>query len=220
MPNRIVFVVLTIALCASVALGSLDIATEILSPRTSEAPGLVPVTVRLSNLGDTAALVPRLDVKIDPAGYRDYRQNIPVGAGGQMVLTLNPWVYSGGTETCTAYITYPADTNHTNDTDVVIVNASGISGGVEMKPCAGISLTLSPSPLAGSVLHVEYSLGQVGPASVILFDISGRPVATRRFVADRSGELSLDLRFLSRGVYVVRLDDGRSAVTQKLVVQR
>jgi len=91
---------------------------------------------------------------------------------------------------------------------------------VEMEPCAGMSLTLLPSPLVGNVLHVEYSLNQAGPARVTLFDISGRVAFTRDFTGNRRGELPLDLSLLSGGVYVVRLDDGRSAVTQKFVVQR
>jgi hypothetical protein len=220
MPNRTVLAVLTIALCASVALGVLDVATEIVNPRTQELIGLVPVVVMLTNNGDVAAMVPRLDVNIQPSGYEGYKTNIAIAVGMNQTVMLNPWVYPGGSETCTAYITYPEDENHLNDTDVVVVSVGGISGRVEMEPSAGMSLILSPSPLAGNVLHVNYSLNQVGPASVTLFDVSGRPVAARRFSADRAGELPLDLRLLSGGVYLVRLDDGRSAVTQKLVVQR
>jgi hypothetical protein len=239
MPNRIAFVVLTAALCATLALGTdfraegkpggtivslafwvcpvgahetctayitypadsnhandtdvvvvnaagisgsldapaytLDVAVEIVSPRTSEVPGLIPVVVKLTNMGDTVVLVPRLDVKIDPTGYRDYRVDIPVAVGENRV---------------------------------------------EMEPHAGMSLTLLPSPLAGNVLHVEYSLNQAGPANVTLFDISGRPVAKRDFVADRTGELPLDLHLLSGGVYLVRLEDGHQSLVRKLVVQR
>jgi hypothetical protein len=91
---------------------------------------------------------------------------------------------------------------------------------VSMQAHAGLSLALSPSPFAGNVLHIEYSLNEAGSASVTVFDISGRPVATHRFVADRSGELPLDLRLLSGGVYLVRLDDGQRSLVQKLVVQR
>jgi len=238
MPGRAVFVVLTIALCATLALGTdfratgklgetvvtlnpwvyaggtetctayitypadtnhandtdvvvvnvagmsgslddpaytLDVAVEIVSPTTSESPGLVPVVVKLTKMGDTAVLVPRIDVKIDPSGYRDYRENVAVAVGENRM---------------------------------------------EMEPHDGMRLELWPTPLAGDVLHVEYSLNWAGPAVVTLFDVSGRPVATHRFVADRAGELPLDLRRLSTGVYLTRLDDGRQSVVQKLVVQR
>jgi hypothetical protein len=198
-----------------------DVAVEIVSPDMYEAPGLIPVQVKLKNVGYMAALVPRLDVTIRPSGYWDYRESIAVSFDSNQVVTLNPWVYSGGYETCIAWISYPEDTNRLNDADAVIVSAMpGISGQVNMQPCAGMSLTLLPSPLAGNVLHIEYGLNQAGPASVTVFDISGRPVAGRDFVADRAGELPLDLRLLSAGVYLVRLDDGHQSVVQKLAVQR
>ena len=198
-----------------------DVATEIVSPGTSEVPGSVPVQVRLANVGDLPALVPRLDVTIRPSGYYDFREDVAVGVGESTVVTLDTWVCpSGANETCIAWITYPDDTNRLNDADAVIVSASGISGRVEMEPCAGMSLTLSPSPLAGNVLHLEYSLNQAGPASVTFFDISGRPVATREFTGAGVGNLPLDLRSLSAGVYLVRLEAGRQSVVQKLVVQR
>jgi hypothetical protein len=238
MQSRIAFMVLTIALCATLALGTdfratgkpggclqafadtLDVAVEAVSPTTSEDPGLVTIAFKLTNVGNVSAMVPRLDVHIQPSGYSDYREDIAIGIGANQVVTLGPWVYSGGTETCTAWITYPEDMNHHNDTAVVIVNGTGISGRAEMEPCAGMSMTLSPSPFVGSVLHIGYSLNQSGPANATVFDVSGRPVAGRDFVGTRAGELPLDVSRLAGGVYVVRLDDGRSAITQKLVVQR
>ncbi|GEM_PF-1293203 len=186
-----------------------DVVTDVSSPGTHEEPGLVDVRVKLTNVGSVPAMVPRVDVSIRPSGYHDYLQNIAISVGGSQSVTLCPWVCPAGChETCTAWITYPADSNHSNDTDVVFVNPTSIQDRAEMGPHGGTRLTLWPSPLAGNALHIEYALHQAGPASVTLFDVSGRPVAARRFVADRAGELPLDLRFLIAGVYVVRLDDG------------
>jgi hypothetical protein len=198
-----------------------DVAVEIVSPRSTEPPGPVPVIVRLTNLGDLPGMVPRLDV-IRPDGWADYRENISLPVGDSMDLHCGTWDYDGGVDTCWAWITFPppGDSNHANDTDVVIVNPAGIQDRVESQPPAGISLTLLPSPFVGNVLHIEYSLTHAGPASVTLFDIRGRAVATRSFVADRSGELPMDLRRLSGGVYLARLDDGHRSVVQKFVVQR
>lgn len=220
MPNRNVLAVITVALCASVALGIVDVATEIVSPVAQEPIGLVPVVVMLTNSGDVAAMVPRLDVKMQPSGYEGFKTNIAIAVGMNQTVMLNPWAYPGGSETCTAYITYPDDENHANDTDVVVVSVGGISGRVEMVPPAGMSLTLLPSPLAGDVLHVGYSMTQAGPANVTLFDIRGRAVARRDFTGAGAGKFPLDLRFLSGGVYLVRLDDGHRSLVQKLVVQR
>ncbi len=198
-----------------------DVATEIASPEAFEAPGLVTVQIRLANVGELPARVPRLDVTIRPSGYWDHRESIPVSYDSNQVVTLNPWSYSGGSETCIAWITYPDDTNGLNDADAVIVDAVlGMSGQTSMRPHAGISMVLSPSPATTSALHIEYSLDLAGPARVTLFDVSGRVVLTRGFAGSPEGVLPLDLGGLNGGVYIVRLHDGRSSVTQKLVLQR
>jgi hypothetical protein len=238
MSDRNVLVVLAVALCATLASGSdfravgepgwgrggplstLDVDVQIVSPQPTEPQGIVPIVVLLNNVGDVAALVPRLDVTCHPSGYSDYLTSISIAVGMNYMAILTPWNYGGATETCMAWITYPADTNHSNDTDIVIVTRAGIEDRAEMGPGVGMSLTLSPNPLAGNVLRVEYSLNQAGPASVTLFDVSGRPVAKRDFVGTRTGELALDLSWLSGGVYLMRLDDGHQRVVQKLVVQR
>jgi hypothetical protein len=224
MQSRIVVVVLTITLRATLALGTHvgDVATETLRPGEHEEPGVVHVGVKLTNLTDLLTPVESVHVTIEPSGYADHRKGAFLVRPYQAhVVDLLPWTcHPGMRETCTAWITCSSDSNHANDTDVVIVSASGISGRAEMEPYAGMGLTLTPSPLVGNVLHVEYSLAQTGPASVSFFDIAGRPVLKSDFAGDRRGELPLDLRSLSGGVYLVRLDDGRSAVTQKLVVQR
>jgi len=201
------------------ALG-LDVATEIVSPADSEEPRLVPVQIRLTNMGTVPALVPRLNVRMVPSGYSDSSSNISIPVWDSTVVALNPWEYGGGTETCMAYITYPADSTHWNDTAVVVVSGSGITCRDAVEPHSGMSLTLTPSPFDGNVLHIEYSLSKAGPASVTFFDIAGRPELRRYFAGDRAGELPLDLGSLSGGVYLLRLDDGRAAVTRKLVLQR
>lgn len=220
MKNRTVMLTLAVALCASVALGTLDVAVLVASPTGSEAPGTVPVVVMLANAGDEPATVPRLDVKIAPSGFEAYRENVNVGVGGSQPVSMGVWNYAGGIETCTAWITYPEDTNHTNDTAVVIVGGGGVFDRDENELQAGVGLVLSPCPFTGNLLHTGYRLNQVGPASITLYDIRGQAVIRRSFTGYRSGELLLDLRRLNGGVYVVRLDDGRSAVTRKLVVQR
>ena len=97
----------------------------------------------------------------------------------------------------------------------------GVQGGVTGRlEDVGMSLTLSPSLLTGDVLQVEYRLNQAGPASITLFDISGREVVRGDFIGARAEQLSLDLHFLSAGIYLVRLEDGHQSLVRKLVVQR
>ncbi len=219
MQKMTALVVLATGLCASVALGTLDVAIDIARPDTLEVLGPVQPMVRLSNVGDTDALV-RVDVTIMPSGYADSIQVIPIERGIVKSYYMRPWLYGGGTQTCTAWITCPADSNHSNDTDVVIVNAAGITDRANIDSRSGIGLKPFPNPHVGNILHVGYSLNQVGPAEVSLFDIRGRVILVRDFAGCRDGVLPLDLGGLNGGVYVVRLDDGRSAATQKLVIQR
>ncbi|HTW91031.1 MAG TPA: T9SS type A sorting domain-containing protein [bacterium] len=232
MLNRIVPAVLTIVLCATLALGgeqfavsksgvclagpvsTLDDSVAIIRPGANESPGNVPVVIMLTNVGDVAALVPRLDVTIKPSGYADNKQNISVPVGVPATLTMTAWTApASGTETCMAWITDPADANHTNDTVVLLVHCGlpGLSGEVGMPPSRSASL------LTSSIAHTRCGVNHVGLANVTLYDIRGR-VAARYSLGVK--ESSLDLRSLSAGVYLVRLGDGRSAVTQKLVVQR
>ncbi len=218
--RRTVFAGLTIVLCASVALGAVDVAVEFVSPTGSEPPGPMLVVVLLTNLSDVPALVPRLDVVV-PNYLGEYVQNIAIGVGASQRFRMrDSWNYAGGRDTLRAWITYPDDTNHTNDTAIVIMSGGGILDWVESEPRTGMRMTLSPSPLAGNILRVEYNLSQAGPATVTFSDIMGRVVVRRGIAGNRRGEISLDLRMLSGEVYLVRLDDGRSAVVQKLVIQR
>jgi len=116
-----------------------DVKTEIVSPRPQEVPGLVPVMVKLTNMGNVPAMVPRVDITIMPSLYADYREAIPaIAPGANMIITLAPWVCpAGGNETATAWITDPADMNHSDaisaDTAVRPVR-TGIPGWVELTP--------------------------------------------------------------------------------------
>jgi hypothetical protein len=122
----------------------LNVKTEILSPRIQEVPGLVPVTVRLVNMGNVPVLVPRLDMKIMPSNYSDYAQNVAIGVGANQVLTLKPWVCpAGGHETATAWITYAADMYPPDDTMIRAVT-TGIPGWTELTPL--------PAPPSGKAI--------------------------------------------------------------------
>ena len=112
----------------------LNVKTEILSPRVQEVPGLVPVTIRLVNMGNVPAMVPRLDMIIMPSNYSDYAKNIALGVGANQVLTLKPWVCpAGGHETATAWITYAADMYPPDDTMIRGIT-TGIPGWTELTP--------------------------------------------------------------------------------------
>lgn len=118
-----------------------DVKVQIMSPRRQEVPGLVPVTVKLTNIGNVPVMVPRVDVTIAPAGYADYRENIAIAVGSFQLVTLNPWVCpQGSQETAYAWITDPSDMNAgvMNDNvwcdDWQTAVRTGIPGWTEMTP--------------------------------------------------------------------------------------
>ncbi len=81
-------------------------------------------------------------------------------------------------------------------------------------------LAVGPNPLVNGSAVLRYVVPRPGVARVTVFDVGGRTVAEQAVAAARSGSLSLDLRKLAGGVYLVRFDaDGWSA-TRKLVVER
>jgi len=79
---------------------------------------------------------------------------------------------------------------------------------------------IAPNPLSSGFATLRYSLPRPGTASVTVFDVAGRSVFSTRSPGHlTTGSLPLDLRKLSAGVYLVRLDADNFTQTQKLVVQ-
>jgi len=83
-----------------------------------------------------------------------------------------------------------------------------------------VGVTLAPNPIASGLATVRYSLPKAGPARVSVVDVTGRTVSTRSIVATRTGAVSLDLRGLSNGVYLMKLEADGFTTTKKLVVQQ
>jgi hypothetical protein len=123
-----------------------DVKVEMVRPRDPEAPGQVPVQIKLTNAGEVPALVPRLDVKIAPAGYADSRENIGIAVGEYQIVMLDPWVTpAGGRETCTAWITYPGDMYPPDDTIIRPITIGILDPGwVEQTPL--------PAPPSGKTI--------------------------------------------------------------------
>jgi len=82
------------------------------------------------------------------------------------------------------------------------------------------SLAVTPNPIACGFATLRYSLPGTGPATITVFDVSGRPTYRHAVTAERDGAAKLDLRELRGGVYLVLLDAGAHTVAQKLVVRR
>jgi hypothetical protein len=85
---------------------------------------------------------------------------------------------------------------------------------------ADCRLSIAPNPLAAGFAALRYSLPGAGAARLSVYDVTGHRVVARTLAAGRSGSVNLDLRHLSNGVYLVKLQSADFAATQKLVVKR
>jgi hypothetical protein len=100
-----------------------------------------------------------------------------------------------------------------------------VTGAVETEPppsprAPSLSLDLFPNPCRDRVT-IRCFIPLPAPASLTLYDASGRSVFTRPIdpSTPRSLSYSLDLRNFTPGIYVVRLDIGARAAAAKLVVR-
>jgi len=104
----------------------------------------------------------------------------------------------------------------------VVGELTGVAG-TDPRPAPrapDLSLVLVPNPSHGRVT-INCLVPLPAPASLTLHDASGRSVFARPIAPStpRSFSYSLDLRDLTTGIYVVRLDVGTRTATAKLVVR-
>ncbi len=89
---------------------------------------------------------------------------------------------------------------------------------------AGPGWAIAPNPLCGGVATLRWNAGLdplARPCRVRIVDIAGREaLPPLRLPPGGSGALRLDLAALPAGVYVVRLEGGRAALSRKLVIER
>jgi hypothetical protein len=79
-------------------------------------------------------------------------------------------------------------------------------------------LSLAPNPATAGKATLRYSLPRPGPATVRIFDAAGRLLGQSP-VSGRRSSVTLDLRGLAAGVYLVKLDASGYQSAVKLVVR-
>ncbi|MEO0081987.1 MAG: T9SS type A sorting domain-containing protein, partial [candidate division WOR-3 bacterium] len=85
---------------------------------------------------------------------------------------------------------------------------------------SSLQLAISPSPITAGFVTLRYSLPKPGPVSITVFDIAGRAVLRQFGIGNLVSGITLDLRKVPAGVYLVRFDADGLTQTQKLVVQK
>jgi hypothetical protein len=95
----------------------------------------------------------------------------------------------------------------------------GVAGSAVAGPT--VSFAVYPNPLAAGLATIRMSPAAIGqsPVAVRVFDASGRLVR-QSAICNPHSEVTLDLRHLAAGVYLVRFSAGSCAATQKLVLER
>jgi len=83
-----------------------------------------------------------------------------------------------------------------------------------------LRFAIAPNPTAGGFTTLRYSLPKPGPVTLTVFDVAGRSVFRQSAICNLQSSMALDLRGLSAGVYLVRLDAGGQSASRKLIVQK
>jgi hypothetical protein len=141
--------------------------------------------------------------------------------------TLKKKVKSGGSIVTAGMSLYAIKGNKTNELWMYVPGAflfeapqhEGVMAGAFDVGKAS-SFAISPNPLASSFATVRYGVPRAGAARLSIYNVAGQTVMARTLVVGRSGNVNLDLRHLSNGVYLVKFSSEGFASSQKLVVQR
>jgi hypothetical protein len=98
------------------------------------------------------------------------------------------------------------------------------AGSVAVEPgtAAGLSLSVAPSPVVGSVGRVRYAVPETGRVRLAAYDVLGREVAVLAdgVVGVGAHEAALEASALPAGVYVLRLEAGGEALVRRVSVAR
>lgn len=123
-----------------------DVKLTVLRPQPIEPAGNVPMSVKITNLGNVPAYVQRLDMTVEP-DYSAYRTDIdPLPVGGSKTYTFPAWIATQGIYPMASWLSWDLDMFPPNDTvkyDVMVGN-----------PDLGVTAILSPAGTVDPYLPV------------------------------------------------------------------
>ena len=94
--------------------------------------------------------------------------------------------------------------------NVAVINPVGSNG----------SLTIYPNPAKGSQLFIESDEQLPAIVQACVADVTGRVYSNKTFVqANSNQQLSVDIKNLKTGVYLLKVETGRKSVIKQFVVQ-
>jgi len=80
----------------------------------------------------------------------------------------------------------------------------------------GVEISVFPVPASD---HIRFSAGNP-VAGIGIYDLTGKPVLSKRYDGTPRRERSLDIGHLPEGLYFYSLDSGGAAITGKFLIQR
>ncbi len=107
-----------------------------------------------------------------------------------------------------------------NESDYALVNPD-VTSVEATEPSLALSIEGTPNPAVGGRMIVRFALPRNEPATIEVFDLSGRRVLTRAVGSLRAGAHSLDLtekESLAAGVYFARLRQGLETRMARILV--
>lgn len=91
---------------------------------------------------------------------------------------------------------------------------------VTLAPENSVSLSLYPNPVHDSSLNVEWTTNTSSSTTIDVLGLDGRVLTTRSWnVAPGAQRTSLDVSSLASGIYLVRISDGNTQRTQRVVIR-
>jgi hypothetical protein len=98
----------------------------------------------------------------------------------------------------------------------VILNGIQVMGISENKNDSGNLIIVSPNPYTGGGININFGTIKT-PAKILISDISGKIVYEKR-LENGTSSLSISDLFLSKGFYLITLQDGKFYTTARFVV--
>lgn len=178
-----------------------------------------PISVKIKNLG--SALVSNIPIvyvlnENEPV-YENFE--LYLAAGDSMIYNFNTVadISDFGEYSLISYTNYPLDALSNNDT--IYLSFEHLNTYSENPFSDKYDILVYPNPFR-DILYLHFKNLRTSMLRMSVLDITGRVSFRRDYTnLDNTGDLSLDLSLLGKGLYLLKLDDGERIVTMKIYHQ-
>ncbi|WP_338349979.1 S8 family serine peptidase [Nonlabens tegetincola] len=174
----------------------------------------------------TPALVYDLDIKLTDSNGNDFfpwklDPSIPFAAATKGINNVDNVEI---VEIDVPNGTYTITVNHknnlpTNGLDFSMVITGADTGTLSSSQVAGTEFQIYPNPATSSITILASSLNDSKKAVVDMYDMLGQRVFSKNYNVNGSLDETIDISNLNSGIYIVRVSNGSSITSQKLVIE-